>query len=198
MQLLQDFFPLLVFFGVFRWKDIYWATGALIVAVVLQTALQYARTRKVSPMGLVSLALVVVFGGLTIALRDERFVQWKVTGVNGLFSAAFLATQVWGEQPLVQRVLGAQLRMERPRWYQLNRMWGLFFAFLAALNVVVMNVVDLDTWVKFKTFGLIGLTVVFVVGQGVWLSSRAESVEDEKPADEEPAEPAKVESQPPV
>jgi intracellular septation protein len=202
VQLLQDFFPLLVFFGVYRWKDIYWATGALIVAVALQTVITYVRTKKVSGMALVSLALVVVFGGLTIALRDQRFVQWKVTGVNALFAGAFFATHVWGERPLVERMLGSQLRMDRPRWYQLNLMWGAFFVFLAVLNVVLMHTLDLDAWVKFKTFGLIGLTLAFVLAQGVWLSSRAQAVEDEPGPAPAPTEPARVEptaeSQPPV
>lgn len=184
MQLLQDFFPLLVFFGVYQLKGIYWATGALMIAVALQTGIQYARTRKVSSMALVSLALVVVFGGLTIGLQNQRFIQWKVTGVNWLFAIVFLASQRWGEQPIVERILGSKLRMDRPRWYRLNAVWALFFFFLGALNVVVMHAVDEATWVKFKTFGLIGLTIAFVVAQGVWLSKHAQDVEEptDKPA----------------
>jgi intracellular septation protein len=203
MQLFQDFFPLLVFFAVFRLKDVYWATGALIASLVVLTAVQWVRHRKVSTMALVSLGLAVVFGGATIALQDQRFIQWKPTALYGLFAVVFLASQFWGAQPIVERLLGKQVRMEAPRWRQLNVVWVLFFVFMAGLNVVVMRSVEFETWVTFKTFGTIGILIAFILAQGVWVSMHGEMIDEvtEKPAEPAPApEPApKVESsQPPV
>src|SRR5437868_9596986 len=98
MQLLFDFLPVIAFFIAYKLADIYVATGVIIVAVIVQTAIQWVRHRKVSSMALVSAVLVLIFGGLTLAVHDKAFIQWKVTVVNWLFAAAFLASQFIGER----------------------------------------------------------------------------------------------------
>lgn len=173
MQLLHDLLPVIVFFAAYKAAGMYVATGALIVAVLVQTAVTYARTRKVGTMGLVSAGAVLVLGGLTLALQDPRFVKWKPTLVNWALGAAFLGSLLVGERPLVERLIGEQVRLERPRWTRLNLAWGAFFLALGALNLVVVYRFDEDTWVNFKMFGLLGLTLAFVVAQGVWLSRHA-------------------------
>ena len=105
MQLLFDFLPVIAFFVAYKLADIYVATLVIIVATVVQVAVHWLRTRRVNPMHLVSAGLVLVFGGLTLAIRDAAFIMWKPTIVNWLFAAAFFASQ-WrwfGGQPLVQR-----------------------------------------------------------------------------------------------
>lgn len=172
MQLLFDFFPLIVFFAAYKLAGIFWATGVLIVAVLAQTGYQWLRHRKVSTMSLVSAGLVLVFGGLTLLIHDEAFIQWKVTVVNWLFAAGFLLSQVIGEKPMIQRLLDGNITLERPLWLKLNSMWGLFFLVLGAINLYVMFNFSLDTWAKFKVFGALGLTAVFALAQGVWLASK--------------------------
>lgn len=169
MQLLFDFFPLLAFFVAYKFADIFVATTVIIVAVILQVAIQWFMHRKVSRMALISAVLVLVFGGLTLWIHDEAFIKWKVTAVYWLFAAGFLATQFVGDQPMVQRMLGSGFTLERPTWRRLNLIWTLFFVALGALNIYVMRTFSTDLWVKFKVFGVLGLMVVFLILQFIWL-----------------------------
>src|SRR5690606_40382211 len=105
MQLLFDFFPVIAFFIAYKLTDIYVATAVIIVAVLLQTCVQWVRHRKVSSMALISAVLVLVFGGLTLAIHDEMFIKWKVTVVNWLFASGFLLSHFIGDRPFVQRML---------------------------------------------------------------------------------------------
>lgn len=172
MQLLFDFFPLITFFIAFKLADIFVATAVLIAAVLIQVCVQWVRHRKVSSMMLISAALVLIFGGLTLWIHDEAFIKWKVTVVNWLFAAGFLISQFVGEQPIIQRMLGANVTLERPLWIRLNSFWAAFFFILGALNLYVMFSFSTDVWARFKVFGVIGLTLVFALAQGFWLASK--------------------------
>lgn len=180
MQLLFDFFPVIAFFVAYKLTDIYVATGVIIVAVLAQTAIQWVRHRKVSSMALISGALVLVFGGLTLAIHDKAFIQWKVTVVNWLFAAGFLATQFFGERTLIERMLGENVKLERAVWRTLNLIWSAFFLILGALNLYVAYNFDENVWVNFKLFGVLGLTLAFALGQGLWIASK---VPADAPAD---------------
>ncbi|HMN45732.1 MAG TPA: septation protein A [Povalibacter sp.] len=172
MQLLFDFFPLIAFFVAYKFAGIFVATGVIIAAVIVQTAVQWFRHRKVSTMSLISAALVLVFGGLTLWIHDEAFIKWKVTVVYWLFAAGFLVSQFVGERPIIQRMLDGNVTLERPLWLRLNTVWALFFLALGALNIYVMHHFSTDAWAKFKVFGVIGLTLVFTVLQGIWLATK--------------------------
>jgi len=174
MQLLFDFLPVLAFFVAYLVADIYVATAVLIVAVLIQTAVSYMRHRKVSPMLLISAALVLVFGGLTLWLRDSTFIKWKPTIVNLLLAAGFGASHFIRGPTIVQRMIGENMQLDDVDWRRLNLMWVGFFLLSAAANLYVAYNFSEATWVKFKLFGLLGLTLLFVVLQGVWLARRAE------------------------
>ncbi|MGH8188936.1 MAG: septation protein A [Steroidobacteraceae bacterium] len=174
MQLLFDFLPVIAFFVTYKLADIYVATGVLIVAVILQTTIQWVRHRKVSSMALVSGVLVLVFGGLTLAIHDKAFIQWKVTVVNWLFACAFLASHFIGERPLTERIMGENFTLERALWLKLSWAWILFFAALGALNLYVAYNFAENIWVNFKLFGMLGLTLVFALAQAFWLASKAQ------------------------
>jgi intracellular septation protein len=174
MQLLFDFLPVIAFFVTYKLTDIFVATGVLIVAVLLQTAVQWVRHRKVNSMALVSAVLVLVFGGLTLAIQDKAFIQWKVTVVNWLFAAAFLASHFIGERPLTQRIMGESFTLERSLWLKLSWAWIGFFVALGALNLYVAYRFTESVWVNFKLFGMLGLTLVFALAQAFWLASKAE------------------------
>ena len=178
MQLLFDFLPIIAFFVAYKFTDIFVATIVIIVAVVLQTGYQWLRHRKVNPMMLVSGALVLVFGSLTLILHDEMFIKWKVTVVYWLFAVAFMLSKVIGKEPLIQRALGSSLQLPQRLWSQLNIAYVIFFTFLGALNLYVTYHYDTNTWAKFKLFGLFGLMLVFVLAQSLWLSVK---VPDEPP-----------------
>jgi intracellular septation protein len=172
MQLLFDFFPVIAFFVAYKVADIYVATGVIIIAVILQTLIQWVRHRKVSSMSLISGALVLVFGGLTLLIHDSAFIQWKVTVVNWLFAAAFCASQFIGERPLIERIMGENVQLERPLWRKLNWAWTFFFLLLGGVNLYVAKNFSENFWVDFKLFGILGLTFAFALLQGVWLASK--------------------------
>jgi intracellular septation protein len=179
MQLLFDFLPVIAFFAAYKLADIYVATLVLIVAVVLQSLVQWLQTRKLKPMHLVSAGLVLVFGGLTLAIHDKTFIMWKPTIVNWLFAAGFLASQFrpFGGKPLVQRLMTsaeAGIDLSEASWRHLNLMWICYFVVLGIANLYVFRNFDEATWVNFKLFGMLGLTLLFIVVQGMWISSRAQ------------------------
>jgi len=175
MQLLFDFLPVLAFFVAYLLADIYVATAVLIVAVLIQTAVSFIRHRKVSPMLLISAALVLVFGGLTLWLHDSTFIKWKPTIVNLLLAAGFGVSHFTRGPTIVQRMIGDSVQLDAVDWRRLNLMWIGFFLFSAAANLYVAFNFAEATWVKFKLFGLLGLTLLFVVLQGLWLARRAEA-----------------------
>ena len=179
MQLLFDFFPIIAFFVAYKLTDIYIATGVIIVAVILQTSIQWLKHRKVSSMALISAVLVLVFGGLTLAIHDEAFIKWKVTIVNWLFAAGFIATMLFGERTLIERMLGENVQLERALWRKLNVAWATFFLNVGAINLYVAYAFSTDVWVNFKLFGVLGLTLVFALLQGVWLAAKMPAEESQ-------------------
>ena len=178
MKLLFDFFPIIAFFVTFKLFDdqqqgILAATAVVIVATAIQVGVTWLTRRKVEKIHLVTLALVVVLGGITLALEDEIFIKWKPTAVNWLFGIGFLATQFIGDKPLVERMLGANVTLPNEVWRRLNMSWVLFFIIVGVINLYVVYNFDTETWVNFKLFGLLGLTLVFVVAQGFYIMRHA-------------------------
>jgi intracellular septation protein len=178
MQMLFDLLPVVFFFIAYKMAGIYVATGVLIVGVLLQTAISWFRHRKVSPMLLTSAVLVLVFGGLTLLIHDATFIKWKPTIVNLLFAGAFVASQFMRGPTIVQRLMGENLQLKpESLWTRLNLMWVAFFLVCAVLNLYVAYNFSEDTWVNFKLFGLMGLTLVFALAQGFWLARHMERAE---------------------
>ncbi len=173
-MLLLDFLPVLLFFATYKLWGLMVATAVLIVVTVVMAVVTWLRTRQVNHMQLTAAALVLVFGGITLILEDEMWIKWKPTVVNWLFAAAFLASQWVTSQPLVRRLFGSGLSLPDRVWTQLNLAWVVFFVAMGGLNLWVAYAFDTDTWVNFKLFGLLGLTVVFAVAQGFYIARHAE------------------------
>ena len=94
------------------------------------------------------------------------FLKWKPTIVNWLFALVFLGSQLIGKKNVVRRLMESKVRLPDPVWTRLNTSWVVFFVVCGALNLFVVYNFDTDTWIDFKLFGLMGLTLVFVLGQG--------------------------------
>jgi intracellular septation protein len=138
--------------------------------MVVQIAVTWFVKRTVSKMLLISGGLVVLFGGVTLILREPIFIQLKFTVVNGLFAIAFLGSHFIGKQTLTERIMGQAMEAPATLWRQLNLMWVANFAILAVANVFVVYNYDMDTWVIFKTAGTIGLTVLTAITQAIWIA----------------------------
>lgn len=183
MQFLYDLLPVVFFFVAYKVAGIYVATAVLIVGVLIQTAISWFRHKKVSPMLLTSAVLVLVFGGLTLWIHDATFIKWKPTIVNLLFAGAFLASHFVKGPTIVQRLMGEQIKLEpESLWNTLSYMWIAFFVVSAVLNLYVAYNFSEETWVNFKLFGMIGLTLVFALAQGWWLGRKMDLASASNPA----------------
>lgn len=176
MKLLFDFFPVLIFFIVYKIYDIYTATAVLIAACFVQTVGYWVMNRKFERSHLITLLLVTLFGGATLLLQDEMFIKWKPSVINWIFGAAFIGSQFIGSQTLIQRMLGGKLELPKLVWRNLNSSWAAFFIALGFLNLYVVYNFSTDAWVDFKMFGLMGLTLSFTLLQGVYLARHMRNV----------------------
>jgi len=170
MKFLSDLFPVLLFFGAYTLShNIYLATSVAIVISLIQVAYLLLCRRKVDVMQWVSLVLIVVFGGATLLLHNKQFIMWKPTVLYWLMAIALLISERMGKNGL-QILMGKQLQLPEPIWRKLSTAWTMFFVLVGAINLLVAYYCSEDTWVKFKMFGVIGLLVVFAIGQSVVLS----------------------------
>lgn len=170
MKLLFDFFPILIFFIAFKFAGIYLATAAAIIVNFLQVGIHWLRYRTVPGLQLVSLGLIVVLGGSTLLLHSELFIKWKPTVLNWVLALLFLGSQLLSEKPFLQHLMENSINLPRPIWLQLNASWVIFFMLAGAANLFVAYCFDTNTWVNFKLFGMLGLTIVFAVLQAFYLA----------------------------
>ncbi len=170
MKLLFDLFPVILFFIAFKLYGIYVATAVAIVASILQVAYVYAKNKRVEKMHIITLALIVILGGATLIFQDEAFIKWKPTVVNWGFALVFLGSHFIGEKPIIRRMMDQAISLPDRVWLNLSYMWVVFFIFSGVANIYVAYQYDTDTWVNFKLFGLMGLTLVFIIIQGIYIS----------------------------
>lgn len=166
-----DFLPLVAFFVCYKFYGVYSATALLIVLTLLTTAQKFRRERKIDPLPLFGLVLLVVLGGLTVYLKDPRFLMWKPT-IAYLAMAAFFALSCRSQQPMLQRMLESQLRLSPSQWKSATLVWSAFFTVAAGLNLVVAYNFSLDLWIRYKVFGTMVLTLGFILAHTAWLKDR--------------------------
>jgi intracellular septation protein len=164
LKLALELGPLVAFFLANQRAGIFAATGLFIGATVVSLATHYALVRKLPIMPLVSGVVVIVFGGLTLALQDELFIKLKPTIVNTMFSLVLLGG-LYFRKPLLAIVLDSMFDLTEEGWRKLTLRWALFFFVLAILNEIVWRTQTTDFWVSFKLFGIMPLTVAFALAQ---------------------------------
>jgi len=164
LKLAVEVGPLVVFFIVNARAGIFWGTGVFMVTTIVALIASRFMFGRIPVMPLVSGACVIVFGGLTLWLQDDHFIKIKPTIVNGLFAAALFGGLLAGHS-LLKVVFGEVFRLNEDGWRKLTLRWACFFTFLAVLNEVVWRTVSTDTWVSFKVFAIMPLTMVFALAQ---------------------------------
>lgn len=183
VQILADFLPLLLFLGAYIYDDLYFAIIVLMVAMPIGLAIKWLITRNLDRMYLGSTVALMVFGGAALYFRNPYFLFWKPTVLNWIIAAVFFASQWIGDKPIVQRMFGEVATLTKEQWTKLNLSWVAFFIVAGILNIYVAYTFSEPVWVKFKVFGLMGLSLLFIAGQMVWMSKvgalRVESSESE-------------------
>jgi intracellular septation protein len=199
MKLLLDFLPILLFFGTFKYAEankawaasfatqhlgfavagglvgveeapVLLATVVVIVATMAQVAWIKLNGRKVDLMLWVSLALVVVLGGLTVWFHSETFIKWKPSVLYWAMGTALWLSQALFGKNLLRSLLGGQIELPTAVWHRLNFAWVAFFATMGLLNLWVAYTFSTSIWVNFKLFGGLGLMLAFTIAQGLYLS----------------------------
>lgn len=170
MKFLFDLLPVILFFVAFKLSGIYAATAVAIAASVVQIGWLKLRGKTVDNVQWASLAIIVVFGGMTLWLKDPTFIKLKPTVLYGLFAVGLAVSRLAFGRNLIRSMMGKQVKLPDPVWDRLNLAWIVFFAALATLNVVIAYNFSEEIWVNFKLFGSLGLTVLFVIGQALWFS----------------------------
>jgi intracellular septation protein len=170
MKFLFDLFPVVLFFVAFKLFDIYVATAVAIAASFLQIGWLKWKRRKVDTMMWVTLIIIVVFGGATLALHDETFIKWKPTVLYWLFGIVIGGAELLFRKNLIRAMLGEQVRLPDGVWTRLNWSWAGFFVFMGAANLYVAYHFSTDAWVNFKLFGGMGLMLLFVLLQALFLA----------------------------
>lgn len=179
MKFLFDIFPVILFFAAFKIYGIYVATAVAIAATAMQISWVWFRHRKIDNMQWISLALITVFGGATLLLRDETFIKWKPTVLYWLFAVVLLASNLFFRKNLIKAMMEKQVTAPDAIWNKLLTGWVGFFVFMGVLNLYVAYGYSTDIWVNFKLFGGIGLMILFVIGQAVVLAPHMKEKEAE-------------------
>ena len=156
--------PLALFFISYSRLGIFAATGVLMASVLVTLAVSYAMLRRIPIMPLVTAAIVLIFGSLTLVLHDETLIKIKPTALYLLFGGA-LFVGLWIKKPLLKILFDGALHVTEEGWRKLTWRWAFFFLALAILNEIVWRTQTTDLWVKFKTFGFLPLTLMFAVAQ---------------------------------
>jgi intracellular septation protein len=211
MKFLLDFFPVVLFFIVYKFfgdippqwiepvnqlpfvsidpnesKDaIYFATLTIIVATIIQNIGHWLLFKKLEKMHIISLGILLAFGTLTLAFKDPLFIKWKVSIFNWVFAAVIIGSQFIGKKPLIERMMSHAIEAPKQIWKRVNFGWGLFFTSVGFVNIYVAYNYSEEVWVDFKLFGVLGMTIVFMIAQGVYLAKHAQSVDEEPTSEKE-------------
>jgi len=194
MKILFDLLPVIFFFAAYKTAGVFpdeahalvtnWlaadipanqapiliATFVTIVATALQIGIVWLKHRKVDRMLWISLLVISVLGGATLAFHDPAFIQWKPTALYWMFGLVLLGSNLIFRRNLLKRMLENQIRLPDPIWLRINLAWALFFVILGALNLYVAYHFSEEAWVNFKLFGCTALVFVFALAQGLYLS----------------------------
>ena len=174
MKFFFDLLPVLAFFVAFQLAGIYVATAVAIATTFVQVAWLKLRGKRVDAMLWASFVIIVVFGGATLVLQDETFIKWKPTVLYWLLGAVLGGAPLVFRRNLIRAMLSEQVRLPDPVWSRLNWSWAGFFVFMGGLNLYVAYNYSTDLWVNFKLFGGMGLMLVFVVVQALFLARHVE------------------------
>lgn len=180
MKFLFDYFPIIVFFVAYKVWNIYVATALTMGASLLQVGVYWLIHKRFEKFHIITMLFILVLGGFTLAFHNVIFIKWKPTIVYWVFSLVLLGSQFIGKKSLIHRILDEKIPLPSKIWARVNFSWALFFLFLGVLNLYVVYHYSTNAWVNFKMFGTLGLIVVFILIQALYMSRHLQK-DDTKP-----------------
>lgn len=170
MNFLYDYFPILCFFIAYKFAGIYWATAIAMIASTLQVGIYWIRHRRFEKIHLVMLILILLLGTSTLLFHRTIFIKWKPTIIYWLFTFILVSSHFFGnKKPTLEKMLSKKITLPRKIWKHINLGWAIFFLIMGAVNLYVAYYFSTNTWVYFKLFGTLGMTLVFAILQGIYI-----------------------------
>ena len=173
MKLLLDFFPALLFFISFKLWGIYTSIVVLMASSCAQIAYFWLRYRKVEPSYLIGFFIVLLLGGASLLLHNPIFIIWKPTIVFWTFAVIFVVFKIFKKKTVLESMIGVKLTLPKDKWNFLNKIWMFFFIIVGSVNIYVAYHFSIETWVNFKVFGVLALTIIFIIVQSIYISKNA-------------------------
>ncbi len=177
MKIALDLFPILLFFAAYKFASIYEATAVLMAATVVQSLVMYRLDGKLATLQKVTLALILVFGTLTLVLHDDRFIKYKPTLLYSCMAFGLFVSQVFFKKNFLKTMLGSQVNLPEANWQTLSLAWIAYCIFMATLNAYVAYSFSTEDWVNFKIWGYV-FPLIFIVGTGLYIAKHVPPTED--------------------
>lgn len=164
LAMIMDWLPILGFFVTYKIAGIYYATGAIMIATAMQVmTIKFILNKKVELINWGVLALVMLMGSLTLLFHNDNFIKWKPTVLYIAFAAAFFITPIVKQSSLVEIMLASKVTLAKKAWQLINNCFIVFFLLMSILNTYVFLNYSTETWVNFKLFGTLAITLVFML-----------------------------------
>ena len=174
MKFLFDYFPIICFFVAYKFSNIYTATAVTIGASLLQLTVYWLIHRRFETLHALTFVFIVVLGGSTLLFHKDIFIKWKPSVIYWIFAIALISSQFFSAKTLMERMLSDKINLSTRIWRRLNMSWAIFFAFLGFLNLYVVYHFDTNAWVNFKLFGTLGIMLVFIIAQALYMTRHME------------------------
>ena len=172
MKFFIEFLVIIAFFAAYKLSsnDIMTATKVAIAAAIIQIILMRLLKIRIQAMHWFGFVLIVGLGLMSVFFNNPRFLQWKFSVLEWCMGASLIVGQLVFKKNMFRILMGSELTLPEQVWRKMTWLWAGFFIFLGCVNWYIFSHYDNDVWVNFKTFWALGLTVVFVIGQGFWLA----------------------------
>ncbi len=174
MKFLFDYFPIICFFVAYKFSNIYTATAVTIGASLIQLTVYWLIHRRFETLHALTFVFIVVLGGSTLLFHKDIFIKWKPSVIYWIFAITLISSQFFSAKTLMERMLSNKINLSTRIWRRLNMSWAIFFAFLGFLNLYVVYHFDTNAWVNFKLFGTLGIMLVFIIAQALYMTRHME------------------------
>jgi intracellular septation protein len=167
LKFITDFGPLLIFFTIYykSGNNLSAAIPPLIIATLIAVTIMYFVEKKIPYVPLIGAIVISLFGGLTLYFDNPIFIYMKPTIVNIIFAVILIVSNIYFNKNFLKLYLQTAFQLNDEGWKKLNFRWAYFFIFLAILNEIVWRTQPEATWVNFKVWGMLPITIIFTTMQ---------------------------------